>query len=165
MPLVGLISDTHDNREKVLRAVRVFTEKSVDLVLHAGDHIAPFSVTWYSGLPCKLIGVLGNLDAEAELLRERYNEIGFELLGDFGVVGLGSMKIALIHGKNETLVNALSKAGFDVVVRGHTHKTALERRGNSLLVNPGEACGYLTDRATIALLDVATREVEFVELR
>lgn len=159
------MSDTHDNKRNVLRAVNVFNEKGVELVLHAGDHIAPFSVEWYGTLACKLVGVLGNLDAEAELLRERYEEIGFEFLGDFGSIEIGNLKLALLHGKNERLVSALASGGFDVVVRGHTHEPLVERAGRTLIVNPGEACGYLTGRATVAILDTITKEVEVIELR
>lgn len=160
-----MIADTHDNKRNILNAIELFNERNVKLVLHAGDHIAPFTIGWFGRLACKLIGVLGNLDAEAELLRERYREVGFEFLGDFGVVEVGGLKVALIHGKNERLVEALVSGGFDVVVRGHTHKPLAERRGKTIVVNPGEACGYLTERATVALLDTTTRTVEVVELR
>lgn len=165
MTYVGLISDTHDNKRNVFRAVELFNEEGVELVLHAGDHIAPFTVQWYSRLTCKLVGVLGNLDGEPELLRDRYREMGFEFLGDFGSVEVGGLKIALIHGKNEVLVDALASSAFDVVVRGHTHKPLVERRYDTLVVNPGEACGYLTGRATVAILDTATKEVRIIDLR
>jgi len=51
------------------------------------------------------------------------------------------------------------------VVHGHAHEAKVYRKGRTLIVNPGEACGYLTGRSTIALLDTSKLEVKIVELR
>jgi putative phosphoesterase len=37
--MIGIISDTHDNLPAIKRAVDLFNEKNVDLVLHAGDFV------------------------------------------------------------------------------------------------------------------------------
>jgi hypothetical protein len=52
---------------------------------------------------------------------------------------------------------------FDVVVRGHTHRAEIVKSG-ALIVNPGEVCGYLTGKQTVALLDVPSLRAEIVEL-
>ena len=39
------------------------------------------------------------------------------------------------------------------------------QNGPTLIVNPGEAGGWTTDRATVGLLDLGTMEVEVLELR
>ena len=41
---VGVMSDSHDNIPNVKRAVALFNEIGVDLVVHAGDFIAPFAI-------------------------------------------------------------------------------------------------------------------------
>ena len=41
--LIGVIADTHDNMDKLKKAVDLFNERAVELVLHAGDYIAPFT--------------------------------------------------------------------------------------------------------------------------
>jgi len=41
---LGILSDTHDNVPQVRKAVALFNREMVDLVLHAGDYVAPFSV-------------------------------------------------------------------------------------------------------------------------
>ena len=53
---------------------------------------------------------------------------------------------------------------FDVVVHGHTHKAEIRQEGETLVVNPGEVCRYLSGRATIALLDTDKQRAEIVEL-
>ena len=41
---IGVLSDTHDHIPKIKRAVEIFNEEKVDLVLHSGDIVAPFSL-------------------------------------------------------------------------------------------------------------------------
>ncbi|MBC7219112.1 MAG: metallophosphoesterase family protein, partial [Hadesarchaea archaeon] len=52
---------------------------------------------------------------------------------------------------------------YDVVVRGHTHRAKVFGR-RPLVVNPGEVCGYLTGRETVATLDLDRLRVRIVEL-
>ena len=61
---IGIISDTHDNVPKVKEAVTIFNEEGVDLVIHAGDYIAPFAVAPLNNLKCDYVGVFGNNDGE-----------------------------------------------------------------------------------------------------
>jgi putative phosphoesterase len=71
----------------------------------------------------------------------------------------------LLHGDEIELLNALINCGgFDAVVHGHSHADVSRKNGKTLVVNPGEVCGYLTGRATIALLDTVKREASIVEL-
>jgi len=162
--LIGLISDTHDNVEAVRKAVEIFNQRKVSLVLHAGDYVAPFTARFYRELEAPLKGVFGNVDGDRELLKKRFSEVGGEILGDFAVVEAGSLKIALLHGVDERIVEALMLSGkYRVVVRGHTHKAETRKIGETLMVNPGEACGYLSGKRTIALLNPETLNVEFVE--
>jgi putative phosphoesterase len=91
--------------------------------------------------------------------------MGFELRGDFAEVEGEGLKLALIHGTHPPLINALAKSGeYGVVVHGHTHMPREERVGGALIVNPGEVCGYITGKRTLALLDTASGRVEFLEL-
>ena len=53
---------------------------------------------------------------------------------------------------------------FDVIVHGHTHRAGVHRKGNTLVVNPGEACGYLSGRSTIALFDTDNQKANIIEL-
>jgi putative phosphoesterase len=92
-------------------------------------------------------------------------EDSVKIFGDFGELELGDIKIALIHGKDENIVAALAKSSlYDVVIRGHTHKHYVMRTGSTLVINPGEACGYLTNRRTVAILDTENMKVEMIEI-
>ncbi|RLE55177.1 MAG: YfcE family phosphodiesterase [Candidatus Methanomethylicota archaeon] len=162
---VGLISDTHDNQDAVESAVKLFNEHGVDVVLHAGDWCAPFTLVRLAKVKCKVYGVFGNVDGERDFMKIKASQVGVELLGDFGELDFQGVKLALIHGKHERIVEALARSGmFKVVVRGHTHKAGVVKMGDCLIVNPGEACGYLTGKRTVAILDLETLDVSFLEL-
>ena len=164
--MIGLIADTHDNLPMVDRAVRRLNEENVGLVLHAGDYVAGFVIPRFSELKAELIGVFGNNDGDHELLKKRFSENKrLQLRGNFAEVTADDLKIALLHGGDLELLEALvDQERFDVVVHGHTHIPEIRRKGKTLVVNPGEVCGYLTGKSTLALLDTAKREARIIEL-
>jgi hypothetical protein len=166
MVILGLISDTHDNVEAIRKAVEVFNVRGVEAVLHAGDYNAPFTAEAFKGLKMRFIGVYGNVDGEREGLKERYRKVlNGEILGDFGDLEFGGFRVALIHGVAQPIIEALALSNkYRVVVRGHLHKPEATRVGETLIVNPGEACGYLTGNRTIAILNLEKLEVEHVQL-
>jgi putative phosphoesterase len=164
--LIGLISDTHDRLPIIEKAVKRLNEEKVELVLHAGDYVAPFVIPMFKDLKARLIGVFGNNDGDHELLKKRFGENkNLEIRGRFALITIDGLKIALLHGDEEELVKALIESGgFDVVVRGHAHAAGAYWKGKTLVVNPGEVCGYLTGKSTMALLDTARREAKIIEL-
>jgi putative phosphoesterase len=164
--LIGLISDTHDNLPIIEKAVKRLNEEKVELVLHAGDYVAPFVIAKFKALNCKLIGVFGNNDGDHELLRKRFSETeNCTVRGRFAEIDADGFMIALLHGDETDLLSALvNHSDFDAVVHGHSHSNVSQNRGKLLVVNPGEVCGYLTGKATLGLLDTFTREARIVEL-
>ncbi len=163
--LIGLVSDTHDNLPMVDKVVEELNRRDVNLVLHAGDYVAPFVVPKLKKIKARLIGVFGNNDGDRELLKKRFDESeGLEMRGNFAGISFAGLKIGLLHGDEVELLKALiDSESFDVVVHGHTHKAEVYQRGKTLIVNPGEACGYLSGRPTIALFDTGSRETEMIE--
>ena len=163
---IGILSDTHDYLEMVDAAVGQLNRERVDLALHAGDYISPFVIPRLANLRSPLIGVLGNNDGDHHLLTARFAEHDhLSLRGAFAAVTMGGMTIALLHGDDRELLQALiGRKAFDVVVHGHTHQVGVRKLGGTLVVNPGETCGYLTGRPTIAVLDTVARDVELLSL-
>jgi predicted phosphodiesterase len=51
-----------------------------------------------------------------------------------------------------------------VVVHGHDHKAKVERRGSTLIVNPGEVCGYVSGRSSFGVLDTDRLEADIHDL-
>ncbi|MBP1660311.1 MAG: phosphodiesterase, family, partial [Candidatus Aminicenantes bacterium] len=53
---------------------------------------------------------------------------------------------------------------FDLVIFGHTHRPLVESRDGVLLINPGEAGGWLRGKSTVALLDPAALTADIITL-
>ena len=164
--LVGAISDSHDNLPQIEKAVKYLNEQNVDLVLHAGDYVAGFVIPKFKMLNCKLIGVFGNNDGDHELLKKRFSETTNCTIHDqFATVNVNGYSIALLHGTEIDLLNSIIDSGyFDAVIHRHSHNKSIEKRGKTLTINPGELCGYLTGKSTIALLDIVKNEAKIIEL-
>lgn len=164
--LIGIISDTHDNLQQIEKAINYFNKAKAELVLHAGDYCAPFTIPKFKHLNCKLIGVFGNNDGDHELLKTRFKETqNCEQHGRFAQIDADGYKIALLHGDEPELLFALiGSQSFNAVVHGHSHNKGIEQRGNTLIINPGELCGYLTGKSTLALLDTEKNEAKIVEI-
>ncbi len=166
--LIGIISDSHDNIDAIRRAARLFRTRGVGLVIHAGDWVAPFSAKALRealGDGVKIVGVWGNNEGELLYFQKVASQFGVEIMGYAGSVEVDGRRIGVYHGTSDLLTEAMIRSGmFDVVVYGHTHRVDVRRVGNTLVVNPGELCGYLTGRGTAALLDATKLEVEVVEV-
>jgi putative phosphoesterase len=164
--LIGAIADTHDNLPIVEKAVKYLNDQKVGLVLHAGDYVAGFVIPKFKQLNCKLIGVFGNNDGDHELLKKRFSETTNCTIHDrFAAVEVEGYRIALLHGEELELLNAIINSGyFNAVIHGHSHVKSVEKKGKTLAINPGELCGYLTGKSTIAILDTQKHEAKIIEL-
>jgi putative phosphoesterase len=164
--LIGLMADTHDCLPLLRTAVREMNDRQVRLVIHAGDYVAPFVAKDLHQLRAPLLGVFGNNDGDHTLLRKRIAEKeGFEIQGIFATTVFQDRSIAVLHGDEPDLLDALIRGDtFDLIVHGHSHQRGVMRNGKTLVVNPGEVCGYLTGLSTIALYDTRSAETEFIEL-
>lgn len=162
--IIGAMSDTHDRLDAVEKAISFFNTREVTDVLHAGDLVSPFVVPLFTKLKAKLHYVWGNNEGDHDYITVRFADIGLRPLGDFAALQLGGKKIALLHGTHEEIVDLLVKSGaYDLVVRGHNHKAEIIE-GDTLVVNPGETCGYLSGRQTVALIDLDRMQAHIVEL-
>lgn len=162
--MIGLISDTHDNLKAIRKTVDYINQQEVSLVLHAGDIISPFTVKEFKRLKAPLIGVYGNNDGERKILYEKFSEIGTELK-DFIELEHNKRKIALYHGTIKQFGSALVKSRtYDVVVMGHTHSPEIREVDNTLVINPGEVCGYLTGKTTLSILNTKKMKARIHEI-
>ena len=158
---IGVIADTHDNLPRIRQAVELFNSEGVELVVHAGDIIAPFAVEAMKELRCRIIAVLGKNDGEKIILARKFEDIG-ELHANMAQIEVGGKKIAVVHYSDS--VEALAVSGqFDIVIYGHTHEVDV-RKEKTLVVNPGECGGWVTGKCTVALVDLDKLDAEIREL-
>lgn len=171
--LVGIMSDTHDNLPMVDKAVSKLQHEKVELVLHAGDYVAPFVIPHFKPFKGKFIGVFGNNDGDHEFLKKRFTEFGLEIRGIFAEVNIDNLRIALLHGgepgsppgPSELLKSLLKTTCYDIIIHGHVHEAKAYKKGRTLIINPGEVCGYLTGKPSIAVLNTESMEARIIPLK
>ena len=160
---IGLISDTHDKIQNIRKAVRIFNDKHVDLVIHAGDFVNPIAVESLAGV--KTVGVLGNNDTDIAGLTSTFDKIHGELKGEIFETVYDGLKFAIYHGTNLAKREQLIKSGkYDVLIYGHTHRKDNRFIGTTRVINPGTAKGFFGLFATIAVFDTSSRKLEFINL-
>lgn len=181
--MIGILADSHDNLIALRRAVRLFNDAKCSLVIHAGDFVAPFAARELRDLDCPVKGVFGNCDGEKPGLVNAFQEIGevakaplvFEHDGlRFLVSHLDAPLESYLKGRREFGGKGMPSTGkrrqgrgsralfsdqsYDVLVFGHTHKAEVRLEGGVVVVNPGEAGGWLHGRSTAALLRTRTEK-------
>ncbi len=163
---VGLVSDTHDNLAMIQKALDLFEEEGVELVVHAGDWIAPFAARKFEAYSGRLYGSFGNNDGEIIGLSRAFREMNMVVKGEFTEFELDGERTAVIHGIHTPVTEAIVDSGlFRTVITGHTHVPLVKRKGDVLLVNPGEACGYLYGKATAGILDTRDHDAKIHALQ
>jgi putative phosphoesterase len=160
---VGVMADTHDRLPVIAELLRQMAEAGVGLVLHAGDYCSPFALGAFRDQNMALAGVFGNNDGDREGIKAiAATGVGGELYESPHSVELDGKRILIVHELSEATVRSVENHA--VVVHGHTHRREMRMRGDALILNPGEACGWLHGTPTAAILDLETLHVEFLEL-
>ncbi len=157
---LGIISDTHDNVPMIEKAVDFFNKADVDLVMHAGDYVSPFSLKPFLTLESDFLGVWGNNDGDKIALR---NMAQGRIETSPHIETYKHKKILLGH-YFETLDALVSSQVYYLIIYGHTHKPEIRKVGKTLVVNPGECGGWLEGSSTIALANLEEQTAEIIEL-
>lgn len=161
---IGLLSDTHDRVPAVRALLQEMLAGGVSLVMHAGDYCSPFVLQPFHDLSIPMLGVFGRNDGDRDALSAAART-GFgaaELFESPHSFELGGKPVLLVHDLAEVDQRSIDR--HEVIVHGFTHVPEMKTRGDSLLVNPGEACGWLHGAPTAAILDLASKSVEFLRL-
>lgn len=132
VPVIGVISDTHG----LLRpeALETLEGWGCEMIVHAGDVGDPEILDALSEI-APVRAVRGNVDRGAWAERLPWTE----------VVEAAGLSVYVLHILEELDLDPAA-ADFDVVVYGHTHHPAVERRDGVLYLNPGSAGHRRFDR-------------------
>jgi len=146
---IAVLSDTHGNYALAITMLNHIS--GLDCIIHLGDIVQDADIIEYA-LSIPVIKIAGNCDSDPMADRE--------LLLNFC-----DMSIFLSHGdvyrvKNgiENIYEKATNLTADIVLYGHTHEAAIQKKGEILLVNPGS----LKDAAvqqSLAILTITNREV------
>ena len=140
-PLIGVLSDTHG----LLRSAIEERLRPCELIVHAGD-IGNKDVLDRLQDIGNLVAVRGNIDKDTWAER------------------LSEWECVEFHGKNILIIHDIARldwdpkaANVDVVVYGHSHRSATYRKDGVLYLNPGSAGHgrfvYPTSIAYLRLVD------------
>jgi len=174
--LIGIISDTHDHLAGLQKAINIFKEKKVEMIVHCGDWVSPFTHEFFDyemgdfKVPVK--SVVGNNPGDIKrtmMSNSKMNnpiEWASKVTLEFEVDG---KKAVIYHGDDKVLLNSLiTTQQYDLVLTGHTHQSRNEVIGKTLVVNPGSTAyaseGKMIDHATVAIYDSSKHQVEIVDI-
>ncbi len=171
--LLGVMSDSHDNMENVVKALNIFRERGVNYIVHLGDIVSPFiarkmvELKWGN---LYVSAVYGNNDGDKILLRKIFEKAGWKI--DYGprIEEISGRRIFLMHGYNgieftkKIAYSIAREKDIDLVLYGHTHQKDQISINDTLVVNPGEVYGSLYGEASIAIIDLEKLRVEFISI-
>lgn len=155
---IGVLSDTHDRLPTMRAVLEQFAQRGIQTLIHPGDIIAPFAAQLLAGFSGQLHVIYGNNDGERAGLKSVLPLIQHGPLR----LDLGGKRILVHHFVD--WCRAEDVAWAEIIITGHTHQIAIDSRDGKLFVNPGECCGWVTGRATAAIIDLDTNEVELIEV-
>jgi len=110
-----------------------------------------------------LLGVFGRNDGDRETLSAyAARGMGTEIYESPHSFEVGGKRVLLVHEIAE--VSPRSIESHDFVIHGSSHLQSQKKMGTTLVINPGEACGWIHGKCTAAILDTDTGEVENITL-
>ncbi len=160
---IGLISDTHNQHDKIVLVAQRFQVEGIRIVLHGGDITTPESLEPLRDFDVWL--AWGNMDRHAGLPDAAATLFGAGRLAPLHELTLNGYAIALLHGNDEALLQqVITSKRYAYVIHGHTHVFHDTRHGPTRVINPG-ALGNTGWRApSYALLDLATGALQYRRL-
>jgi len=153
---IGIIADTHDNLPLIKKCIEFMSSEKIDLLIHAGDFVAPFALKALKTLSCKKIAVFGNNDGEKTGLSSMIKDMEGEIFNPPHILLVDNKKIIITHNPDSIDIALLKKEKPQIVIYGHTHSPEIKKEDGILYINPGEASGWLSNISTVAILETET---------
>ena len=159
---IGILSDTHDERNRTAVAVRLLTSAGATVLFHCGDLTLPEMAPVVGVIPTHF--VFGNNDfSHADEIRSEIQKLeGGICLEWGGVVTLSGKKIAMTHGHRSSEVRRLMSLQPDYFLFGHSHIAEDSLENGVRRINPGAL--HRARRFSVALLDLTNDELRFFDV-
>jgi hypothetical protein len=165
MPVIAIISDSHDNLATAKKAFSWLNRKKIKTMIHCGDVSSPAMLKEISKqFKGKIHLILGNIGPVGVNANE--DPFGIEtsgiknakFYGQTGELKIGGKKLAFAHEPAKAKELALT-GKYDLVFYGHTHQPWEEKVGQCRLVNPGTLAGMFS-KATFAIYDTEADKLD-----
>ncbi len=149
---LGILADTHDNLDAVAYWMEYFNQQEADVLLHAGDFIAPFVIPELDRFQGPVYGVFGNNDGDLQTLKKKAHGTDVTLSEPYERLELSGLVFGMAH-KPSDFPETFS-SDVTLYVHGHTHSRKWDHDSPVPVANPGEAGGWLS--GTSSALTVRT---------
>lgn len=161
---IGLISDTHNDLQRLNVALERFKQENINVILHAGDITKPAILEAMAGFAVWF--AKGNMDRNPQLNPTVKRLFGAEHWGYALSLEFDGVAIALTHGDSWRDLDMLIHSGkYQYVICGHTHRPQDERVGTTRVINPGSLGSPRWTNATYAILNLATDDLTWIEVQ
>jgi putative phosphoesterase len=162
--VIAVLSDTHDNRTSVCKALDLARGRGAEEILHCGDLISAGLIRLFEGWTLQYVE--GNMDRDAGDIRAAVDRLGTgSSCGTELHLERDGLHIALMHGNRaDALARAIESGRYDFIFHGHIHRRRDERIGRTRVVNPGALGSAAMEKYSFCVLDTASAEIEFIEL-
>ncbi|OGO08455.1 MAG: hypothetical protein A3K46_06515 [Chloroflexi bacterium RBG_13_60_9] len=162
--LIAVLSDSHDNRNAVRKALDLARGRGASEIFHCGDMVSAATAGLFRGWTLQY--VTGNMDRDPGEIRAAVDRLG---LGSSCAAELhlerDGVRIALLHGNRaDRLAEAIQSGKYDFVFHGHTHRRRDERIGAARVINPGALGSAAAGKYSFCVLDTGSGEIEFIEV-
>ena len=168
---IGIISDTHNQISLIQKALGVFKDEKVEMIIHAGDMDLANMLEEFKNIEAPIKMALGNIDQEPELFLEKAKNFGLDfVLNSFLDFNINGKSFYVFHGNvlgnlSNVIDILVSSKKYDVVIHGHTHRPRNEIIDGVLVLNPGSLQPLSVGvKPSIAIYDTDTGEARIVEL-
>jgi len=172
--IIGIISDTHDYLTGLQKAIQIFKERKIELLIHCGDWVSPFTLEFFDkemkGLHIPIKSVVGNNPGDAKRTITSNSKMDNPIEWAKTVtlsLDIDGKKVIVYHGGDYALLDGLiDSQKYDIVFTGHTHAPRNEVIGKTLVFNPGSTCyaceGKIIDKASIGIYNSQTNKAELI---
>lgn len=159
---LAIIADIHDNLANLNKILSWSKKNQINKIICLGDITTTETIGYLAAnFDGEIFVVRGNCEIYDPLIFSGYSNL--INLGSGKNISLDNLLIGCCH-EPEHINRLIELAGKesstpDFVFYGHTHKPWLEKRGQTSVVNPGNAAGVF-HQATFATLDTANHKLE-----
>lgn len=157
---IGIVSDTHNQKENLQSALDWLREMGVKTLIHCGDLTDPELIQYLRGF--KVYYAFGNGDAYSGEIDYQLKCLDKDNRADLALdLELAGERFFVTHGHQEALLNQALKFGsYAYVICGHTHCYCDEKHGDTRVINSGALGGLERDARSFGILDTQSKRFE-----
>ena len=164
---IAIISDIHENFHNLILALESMATHNIEQILCLGDLMNSGIAKILAAQDIPTYMIWGNNDGdkvEITLAAKREGSALSVSTNIYGFLELDGKKLFLSH--YDDLAKPMAMSGeYDAVFFGHNHIQSTEKVNNCWVVNPGELAALKTRKATYAIYDTLSNEIQIIELQ